>query len=140
MPQIISSKILAVEVLTHLQDPSDLKKKIDHLHQQSAILLLQGQTLGLCSIGKSGFRFYNPDFGFCNRTGNPKTDRPSSSYDQFHLPNSQSFTHPPHPNSKAWQLRIQINNLLNCTFNKTLKRQILQINPSYAVGNAPICP
>ena len=26
-------KILAVEVLTHLQDPSDLKK-IDHLHQQ----------------------------------------------------------------------------------------------------------
>ena len=109
----------------------------------SKLVMLQGQTLGLCSIGKSGFRFYNPDFGFCNRTGNRKTDRPSSSYDQFHPPNSQSFTHPPHPphpNSKAWQLRIQINNLLNCTFNKTLKRQILQINPSYAVGNAPICP
>ena len=50
-------KILAVEVLTYVQDPSDLKKKIDHLYQQSAILLLQTQTLGLRSIGKSGFRF-----------------------------------------------------------------------------------
>ena len=50
-------KILAVEVFTHLQDPSELGKKIDHLHQQSAILLLQGQTLGLRQIGKSRFRF-----------------------------------------------------------------------------------
>ena len=37
--------ILAVEVLTHLHDPSDLKKKIVHLHQQSAILLLFGEKL-----------------------------------------------------------------------------------------------
>ena len=62
-----------------------------------------------------------------------KTDRPSSSYDQLHLSNSQNFTHPApssppplpppiHPNSKAWLLRIQINNLLHCTFNKTLKK------------------
>ena len=29
---------------------------------------------------------------------------------------------PNHPNSKAWLLRIQINNLLHCTFNKTLKK------------------
>ena len=28
----------------------------------------------LSSIGKSGFRFWNLDFGFCNRTRNPKTD------------------------------------------------------------------
>ena len=32
------------------------------------------QLLRLRSIGKSGFRFWNPDFGFCNRTRNPKTD------------------------------------------------------------------
>ena len=43
-------KIPAAEVLTHLKDPSDLKK-IDHLHQQSEILLLQGRSLGLQSIG-----------------------------------------------------------------------------------------
>ena len=30
--------------------------------------------LELRSIGKSGSRFWNPDFGFCNRTRNPKTD------------------------------------------------------------------
>ena len=29
--------------------------------------------LGLRSIGKSGFRFWNPDFGFCNRTRNPSS-------------------------------------------------------------------
>ena len=28
----------------------------------------------LDSIGKSGFRFWNPDFGFGNRTRNPNTD------------------------------------------------------------------
>ena len=32
------------------------------------------QLLRLRSIGKFGFRFWNPDFGFCNRTRNPKTD------------------------------------------------------------------
>ena len=29
---------------------------------------------GLRSIGKSGFRVWNPDYGFCSRTRNPKTD------------------------------------------------------------------
>ena len=52
-------KIPAFEVLTHLQDPSDLKK-IHHLHQQSAILLLLGRSVGLQSIQiqimKSEFR------------------------------------------------------------------------------------
>ena len=46
----------------------------------------------------------------------------------------------PTPKSKAWLLSIQINNLLHCTFNKTLKKANLQINPPYAVGNAPVCP
>ena len=31
-------------------------------------------TFRLRSIGEFGFRFWNPDFGFCNRTRNPKTD------------------------------------------------------------------
>ena len=29
--------------------------------------------LGLRLIGKSGFRFWNPDFGFCNPTRNPSS-------------------------------------------------------------------
>ena len=31
-------------------------------------------TFRLRSIGEFGFRFWNPDFEFCNRTRNPKTD------------------------------------------------------------------
>ena len=57
-------------------------------------------------------------FEFLWSTSSPKLSK-------FHPPSPCPPPPPPppiHPNSKAWLLRIQINNLLHCIFNKTLKK------------------
>ena len=128
-------KILAVEGIC--AGPIWSEKKIDHLHQQSAILLLQAQTLGLRLIGKSGFRYWYLHFGFCHQTRNLNTDLPSSSYDQLLLPKSQTFTH---SQVKGLATKHTNKQYLLLHFYKTLKKANLQINPSYAVGNEPVCP
>ena len=63
------------------------QKKISHLHSRNLLEITATYnltevhiktsvvlTLTVRLIEKSGFRFWNPDFGFCNQTRNPKTD------------------------------------------------------------------
>ena len=137
LPKIISSKSWLLKSWHMCRTHLIWKKKIDHLHQQSAILLHQAQTLGVLSIGKSGFWYWYPHFGFCNRTRNLNTDLPSSSYDQLLLPKSQTFTH---SQVKGLATKYTNKQYLLLHFYKTLKKANLQINPSYAVGNEPVSP
>ena len=63
------------------------QKEISHLHSRNLLEITAtynltrsayqdkcSLTLRVRLIGKSGFRFWNPHFGFCTQTRNPKTD------------------------------------------------------------------
>ena len=50
------------------------KRFTEPLRQRESFLGACRPNIRLPSIGKPGFRFWNPDFGFCNRTRNPFSD------------------------------------------------------------------
>ena len=50
------------------------KRFTDPLRQGGSFLGACRPNIRLPSIGKPGFRFWNPDFGFCNRRRNPFSD------------------------------------------------------------------
>ena len=126
-------KIPAVEVLTHPQDPSDLKK-IDNLHQQSAIS-------NLTSSGTISRIAINPDLDYEIWFTIEHEIRKQISLLLLMINFiSQNLKISPTPTPLgANHTNKQVCYNVHCTVIKTLKKTNLQINPSYTVGNAPIC-
>ena len=79
------------------------KRFTEPLRQRGSFLGACWANIWLSSIGKPGFRFWNPDFGFCNRTRNPFSD----------------FTRNPNPDFMDFLLTVRLGNpkkdLQNCS-------------------------
>ena len=127
-------KIPAVEVLTHLQDPSDLKK---NWSSSSAIsnLTSSGTICRVTIDPDSDYEIWISDFTIEHEI-----------WKQISLLVlminffSQNLKLLSTPKSKAWLLRIQINNFLHCTFNKTLKKGQFANKPVIRCGKHTCLP
>ena len=108
-------KIPAVEVLTHLQDPSDLKKNSSPSSAISKLLLLGHSRVTIDP--DSDYEIWISDFTIEHEIR--KRISLLVLMINFFF---QNLKLSPTPKSKALLLRIQINNFLHCTFNKTLKK------------------
>ena len=127
-------KIPAVEVLTHPQDPSDLKK---NWSSSSAISnLTSSRTISRITIDPDlDYEIWISDFTIKHEI----RKRISLLLLMINFI-SQNLKISPTPTPLgANHTNKQVCYNVHCTVIKTLKKTNLQINPSYTVGNAPIC-
>ena len=134
MLKIISSKSRLLKSW-HIRRTHLIWKKIDHLHQQSANLTSSG-TISRITIDQDlGYKNWISDF-----TIEHEIRKWISLLVLMINFISQNLKISPTPTPLgANHTNKQVCYNVHCTVIKTLKKTNLQINPSYTVGNAPIC-